>query len=124
MTGQSPHPYPPDPRTQAYRQTTDRIRWEPLFVDPNAGMPQPPPPNRGGRAASGGSWRWLAVLLLLALCIGVAAVFRRPIYGLLCSISRISGGSEKDLLVGLSAYGLLLVWTLALVRILASSRTR
>jgi len=123
MSGQSPHPYPPDPRTQAYRHTTDRIRWEPLFVDPNAGVPQPPP-ARGVRAASGGSWRWLAVLLLLALCIGVAVVFRAPIYGLLSSISRISGGSEKDLLVGLSAYGLLLVWTLALVRILTSSRTR
>lgn len=124
MSSQFPHPYPPDQRTQAYRQTTDRIRWEPLFVDPNAGSPQPPPSNRSGRAAAGGSWRWLAVLLLLALCIGVAVVFRAPIYGLLSSISRISGGTEKDLLVGLSAYGLLLVWTLALVRILTSSRTR
>lgn len=120
MNAPYPNPYPPDPRTRTYRPPTDPVRWDPIFLDPNV----PPAPIAPMPRRSGGSWRWLGAALLITLTIAVAALFRRPIYGFLSSFSRIGVGTEKDLLLGMAAYGLLLIWTLALVRILTAPRTR
>lgn len=102
------------------RYQGDRIRWEPLWEQPEE--PRQAPMQKAPRRGNVG--RFIALLLLL-FAAGLLWWFYFSIVALIAKIGRIGQRpSSDDLLMGFEALGLILVTIVAVVKIVVEGQRR
>lgn len=99
-------------RPQCPYPDADRITWSPLFP------PDPIAPSNDHRLTSERP-KWIIIpLLLFLIALGIAIAFFREISGFLGQIGKLGDHpSEKELFKGFVAFGLILVFVIAIVKV-------